>query len=62
MKRATISPTKNTHSVAHPKTKLWIRTDVAPGDRREMVNHIPTPVSPPKTMVKSRKNLVCLSV
>ena len=54
-----ISPTKNTHSIAHPKTKLWISDEVAAGWTREMMNQIPTPVMPPNTMVKSRKNQVC---
>ena len=29
---------------------------------KAMVNQIPTPVNPPKTMVKSRKNLLCFLV
>lgn len=41
---------------------MWINTEVAAGDKREIVNQIPTPVSPPKTMVNSRKNWVCLRV
>jgi len=59
---ATISTTKNTHSVAQPNTKLWIRIEVAAGFTREMINQMPTPVMPPMTMVISRKNLACFLV
>ncbi len=40
-------PRQKTHSVAQAKTKLCIRTDVAPGLNREMTNQIPTPVIEP---------------
>jgi len=59
MKSETISVTKKTHSVPQAKTKVWISTEVADGFKSEMVNQIPTPVSAPNTMVRSRKNLVC---
>ena len=56
MKAETISTTKNTYSVAQPKTNVRISTSVASGEARPMVHQMPTPVIAPKTTVSRMKN------
>ncbi len=50
------STRKKTHSMAQPKTKLWMRVLVASGWVRPMANQMPTPETVPKTPVRRRKN------
>ncbi len=47
---------KKTHSMAQPKTKLWMSVLVASGCVRPMANQMPTPEMVPKTPVRMRKN------
>jgi hypothetical protein len=42
-----ISRKKKTHSMAQPQTKMWMRSLVAVGEMRPMVNQMPTPLTAP---------------
>ena len=55
------STMKKTHSIAQPKTKLWISALVASGLARPMANQMPTPLTVPKTAVRIKKNLEWLA-
>ncbi len=57
MMAAAISMTKKVHSMAHPHTKLWMRTSVAAGLSSPMMNQMPTPVSAPKTTLDQHEEL-----
>ncbi len=59
MNAAAISITKNTYSMAQPKTKIWISISVASGLARPMIHQMPTPVIAPKATVSSTKNQAC---
>ena len=52
---------KKTHSMAQPKTKLWIRVLVASGWVSPMANQMPTPETVPNTPVRTRKNFEWLT-